>query len=228
MTRAGTRLGVFGGTFDPVHFGHLDAADAARRALRLDQVMLLPSHLPPHRETDPRATMFHRFALVALAVEGLPWCRASDLELARTGRSYTYDTLLTLHAEGWTPAQLFFIIGTDAFAEVATWRAFAQVVDGTNFAVVGRSGTTLEAALTRTPALHDRIRPAGLVHEPFERTAVYPIEAATRDISSTQIRDRLAAGHSIADLVPGPVERHIIRHGLYGAVDRLHGDTQVT
>ena len=228
MTRGATRLGVFGGTFDPVHFGHLDAAEAAYRALQLDEVIFLPAHLPPHRESDPRATMFHRFALVSLAVDPLPWCRASDLEMARTGRSYTYDTLVTLHADGWDPSQLFFIIGTDAFAEVALWRAFAQVVDGTNFAVVGRSGTTLEAAVARTPALHDRIRPLALAREPSAETAVYLVEAATRNISSTQIRSRLAAGQPIADLVPEAVERHIIRHGLYGAVDRLHGDTQVS
>ena len=228
MTRGATRLGVFGGTFDPVHFGHLDAAEAAHRALQLDEVIFLPAHLAPHRESDPRATMFHRFALVSLAVDPLPWCRASDLEMARTGRSYTYDTLVTLHADGWDPSQLFFIIGTDAFAEVALWRAFAQVVDGTNFAVVGRSGTTLEAAVARTPALHDRIRPLALAREPSAETAVYLIEAATRNISSTQIRSRLAAGQPIDDLVPEGVERHIIRHGLYGAVDRLHGDTQVS
>ncbi len=231
MSRPG-RLGVFGGTFDPVHFGHLDAAAAAHRALGLDQVLFLPSHLPPHRATDPRTTMFHRFALVALAIDGVPWCRASDLELARTGRSYTYDTLLSLHAEGWSPSQLFFIIGTDAFAEVALWRAFVQVIDGTNFAVVGRSGTTLDAALDRTPTLRARVKTAqagggdlGTRAGTAAGTGVYLIEAATRDISSTTIRDRLAEGRSIADLVPEPVERHIIKHGLYGAVDRLHGDT---
>ena len=224
MTRPG-RLGVFGGTFDPVHFGHLDAAAAAHRALGLDQVMFLPSHLPPHRTTEPRTTMFHRFALVTLAIDGVPWCRASDLELARTGRSYTYDTLLSLHARGWAPSQLFFIIGTDAFAEVALWRAFAQVVDGTNFAVVGRSGTTLESALARTPALHARVKTPQAGGETAAATGVYLIEAETRDISSTTIRERLAEGRAIADLVPEAVERHIIKHGLYGAVDRLHGDT---
>jgi len=187
--------------------------------------MFLPSHLPPHRTTDPRTTMFHRFALVTLAIDGLPWCRASDLALARSGRSYTHDTLLSLHAEGWSPSQLFFIIGTDAFAEVALWRAFAQVIDGTNFAVVGRSGTTLEDALDRTPTLHARVRTAPADGAAATGTGVYLIEAATRDISSTTIRDRVAEGRSIADLVPEPVERHIIKHGLYGAVDRLHGDT---
>jgi nicotinate-nucleotide adenylyltransferase len=221
------RLGVFGGTFDPIHVGHLDAASAARQALALDDLLFLPSHVPPHRSADPRATMFHRFAMVALATGDQPSSRASDVELRRTGTSYTYETLAALHAGGWAPSQLFFILGTDAFAEIAQWREFDRVVGGTNIAVVGRTGTSLESALARTP-LRPRVRALDQAGEPSATTGVYLIEAATRDVSSTLIRAELTAGRSIAGLVPEAVERHIIKHGLYGAVDRLHGDTQVT
>jgi len=224
MTRGRLRLGVFGGTFDPIHVGHLDAAAAARDALALDQILFIPSHLPPHRSADPRATMFHRFAMVALATVDHPASRASDVELRRTGTSYSYETLAALHADGWAPSQLFFILGADAFAEIAQWREFDRVVEGTNLAVVGRTGTSLEAALGRTP-LRPRVRPLDQAREPSATTGVYLIEAATRDVSSTQIRAELAASRSIGRLVPESVERHIIRHGLYGAVDRLHGDT---
>jgi nicotinate-nucleotide adenylyltransferase len=224
MTRGRLRLGVFGGTFDPIHVGHLDAAAAARDTLDLDETFLLPSHVPPHRSADPRATMFHRFAMVALATDSLPACRVCDLELRRTGASYTYETLAALHTDGWAPSQLFFILGADAFAEIAQWRQFDRVVEGTNLAVVGRTGTSLESALARTP-LGPRVRPLGQAPEPSAETGVYLIEATTRDVSSTQIRAELAAGRSIARLVPEAVERHIIRHGLYGAVDGLHGDT---
>lgn len=229
MTR-GNRLGLFGGTFDPIHVGHMDAADAARRALALDRVLFVPSHLPPHREADPRATMFHRFAMIALATNDEPAYETSDVEVRRAGTSYTHDTLIGLHAQGWAPSQLFFIIGTDAFAQIALWREFGRLVEGTNFAVVGRSGTTLDAALARTPALASRVRALALAQaqEPSNETAVYLIDAATRDVSSTVIRDHLSAGQPITSLVPAAVERHIIRHGLYGAVDRLHGDTQVS
>jgi nicotinate-nucleotide adenylyltransferase len=227
MTHAHLRVGVFGGTFDPIHVGHLDAASAARQALSLDDVLFLPSHVPPHRSADPRATMFHRFAMVALAIGDQPSSRASDIELRRTGTSYTFETLAALHVGGWTPSQLFFILGTDAFAEIAQWREFDRVVDGTNIAVVGRTGTSLESALARTP-LRPRVRPLDQAREPSATTGVYLIEASTRDVSSTLIRAELTAGRSIADLVPEAVERHIIKHGLYGAVDRLHGDTQVT
>lgn len=226
MTRAS--LGLFGGTFDPIHVGHLDAAAAARRTLGLDRVLFIPSHLPPHREADPRATMFHRFAMVALATNDEPAYETSDVEVGRAGTSYTHDTLLGLHARGWAPSQLFFIIGTDAFAQIALWREFGRLVEGTNFAVVGRSGTTLDAALARTPALASRVRTLRQGDEPSNETAVYLIDVATRDVSSTQIRTELAEGRSIARLVPPAVERHIIRHGLYGAVDRLHGDTKVS
>jgi nicotinate-nucleotide adenylyltransferase len=223
MNRRG-RLGLFGGTFDPVHVGHLDAAAAARAALALDRVLFIPSHVPPHRAADPRATMFHRFAMVALATDGEPAYGASDVELQRSGASYTFETLAALHEEGWTPSQLFFVIGADAFAEIAQWRQFDQVVNGTNLAVVGRTGVSLEAALDRTPSLRPQVRPIARAGEPSAGTGVYLIEAATRDVSSTSIRAALQAGQSIAHLVPEAVERHIIRHGLYGAVDHLHGE----
>ena len=135
MTR---RLGVLGGTFDPVHFGHLDAADAARSALALHDVLFVPSHDPPHRRVDPHATTFQRFALAALAINGIDGYRVSDMELLREGSSYTSDTLRALHAAGWAPSQLFFILGVDAFAEIATWHEFPAVLDGAHFAVIAR------------------------------------------------------------------------------------------
>src|SRR5262249_39122927 len=123
------RMGLIGGTFDPVHYGHLDAADAARLALGLDEVTFIPAHVPPHRSAQPRASAFHRFALLALALAGRSGYHASDLELGRQGPSFTVDTLRDLHRQGWSPAQLFFIIGADAFAEIATWHEYPAVLD---------------------------------------------------------------------------------------------------
>jgi nicotinate-nucleotide adenylyltransferase len=226
LPRAGSRgrLGLLGGTFDPVHFGHLDAAAAARAALELAEILFIPSHDPPHRPVDPHATAFQRFALVALAIDGLTGYRVSDEELRRPGNSYTSDTLRALHASGWTPLQIFFILGADAFAEIATWHEFPAVLDAANFAVIARPGTSIEAALTRTPALRSRVRPASGGAFECRNTGVFLIEAATRDVSSTMIRARLAAGQSIGDLVPSPVARHIAAHHLYGAEDGLHGN----
>ena len=220
------RLGVLGGTFDPIHVGHLDAADAAQRALRLDQILFVPSHDPPHRPLDPRASAFHRFALVALAIDGQPRYRASDVELRRHGPSYTTDTLQTLRREGWHASQLFFILGADAFAEIATWREFPAVMDTAHFVVIARPGTTLDAAAARTPQIAARLRQPdpGITEGPT--TFVFLVEARTRDVSSTMIRERLEARRPIDDLVPRAVERHIVAHRLYGAVDNLHGQEQ--
>ena len=215
------RLGVLGGTFDPIHFGHLDAADAARTSLRLEQVLFVPASDPAHREVEPQESGFHRFAMVALAISGCAAYRGSDMELRRGGNSYTADTLRALHRDGWTPSQLFFILGTDAFAEIATWREFPSVLDAAHFVVIARPGTTTESAVSRVPELRARVRPATAGGDAPDRTAIYLVEAHTRDVSSTGIRSRLAAGASIDDLVPPPVARHIVAHHLYGAGRRL-------
>jgi len=221
--QARPRLGLLGGTFDPIHFGHLDAANAAQRALGLDEIRFIPSHDPPHRPSDPRASAFHRFALVALAIEGDATYRASDLELRRNGPSYTTDTLRAVQAEGWDRSQLFFILGADAFAEIATWREFPTVLDAANFVVIARPGTSLDAAAARTPSLRARLRRAD---DAFEKqgTFVFLVEAQTRDVSSTAIRARLAAGQTIDGLVPGAVAQHIVAHELYGCPVRLKAD----
>ena len=220
------RLGVLGGTFDPVHYGHLDAAAAARSALGLTGTLFMPSHDPPHRPVDPHATAFHRFAMVALAIDGVPGYSASDEELHRQGSSYTADTFRALHAAGWTPMQIFFTLGADAFAEIATWREFPAVLDAAHFAVIARPGTSIDNALARTPTLRSRVRTSNHDMSPDGTTGIFLVEAATRDVSSTTIRARLAARRSIDDLVPPAVARHIAAHHLYGAEDGLHGDNQ--
>ena len=223
MTR---RLGVLGGTFDPVHYGHLDAAAAARTALGLTDILFMPSHVPPHRPSDPHATAFHRFAMVALAIDGVPGYGASDEELRRQGNSYTADTFRALHAAGWMPMQIFFTLGADAFAEIATWREFPAVLDAAHFAVIARPGTSIATALARTPALRSRVHPSNHDTSMDSTTGIFLVEAVTRDVSSTTIRARLAARHAIDDLVPPAVARHIAAHHLYGAEDGLHGDNQ--
>jgi len=209
------RLGLLGGTFDPIHFGHLDAAAAAQHSLGLDEIRFIPSHDPPHRPLDPRASAFHRFALVALAIEGQPSYRASDIELRRDGPSYTRDTLRALREDGWRASQIFFILGADAFAEIATWKEFPTVLDAANFVVIARPGTSLDAAAARTPSLRGRLRHADGAAVEDEGTQVFLVEAQTRDVSSTEIRARLAAGQAIDDLVPAAVARHIVAHKLY-------------
>lgn len=220
------RIGLLGGTFDPIHFGHLDAAGAAVAALALDEVWLVPSSHPPHRTGAPRAGSFHRFALVALAVDGLPRHRASDLELARERAPYTIDTLRALHEQGWAPSQLFFILGADAFAEIATWHQYPAVLDAAHFVVVARPGTAIETAASTLPRLRARIRLPGEDPPEAGSTGIFLIKARTRDVSSTTVRARLAARAAIDDLVPAAVARHIEAHHLYTPVGDLHGEDQ--
>jgi nicotinate-nucleotide adenylyltransferase len=217
------RIGVLGGTFDPVHYGHLDVAEAALTRLELDQVLFVPSHDPPHRAIGPRVSAFHRFALIALAIGAREGYCASDLELAREGPSFTVDTLRALHAEGWRPSQLFFIIGADAFAEIATWHEFPGVLDAAHFAVMTRPGVSVEAALARTPDLKSRAHRYVPHALESDATSILLVDARTRDVSSTQIRARIAADEAIDDLVPQSVARHIMANHLYSAVGELHG-----
>lgn len=220
-------LGILGGTFDPIHFGHLDAIDAARTALALDEVMLVPAHDQPLRTVEPRASVYERFALAVLAVQDRPECRVSDMELARTGRSYTEHTLRALYRAGRQPSQLFFILGSDAFAGIADWRGYPALLDLAHFVVIARPGTAMEDATRRTPELRARVSPATREQADCAgATRIFLVHADTRDVSSTAIRERLARGESIDDMVPGAVARHIHKHHLYRAVNSLHGENE--
>ena len=208
------RLGLLGGTFDPIHMGHIVAAEAVRRELHLDEVWLLPSHVPPHRP-QPAASVHHRFAMVALAIQDEPALRASALELQSPGPSYTAATLARLHAAGFEPRQLFFILGADAFAEISTWRDYPRFLDGANFAVVTRGA---KRALSHVEGLGFAARlqtPASAADTGSGSTAIYPVDSPTPDVSSTAVRERCARGLSVSGMVAPAVERHIVRHRLY-------------
>jgi nicotinate-nucleotide adenylyltransferase len=225
MTSAsGTRrIGLLGGTLDPIHCGHLDAAVAARTAFHLDSVFIVPAHVPPHR-AQPLASPFHRFAMAALAVNNVPGLLASDDELRMTGPSYTADTLDRLHAAGWAASQIFFIIGVDAFAEIAAWHRYPDVLDLASFVVVARPGHALDDVTARVPALVTRMkRPDEAASS--ERPAIFLLQAATASVSSTEVRERIARAEPIHGLVPPLVEAHIRHHHLYQTVtaDQLHG-----
>jgi nicotinate-nucleotide adenylyltransferase len=227
------RIGVLGGTFDPIHAGHLSAALQAADALALDRVLLLPTRTPPHRPVDPSASMFHRFAMAALAARSDRRLAASDVELARAGTSYTADTLRALQAGGTERWQIFFLAGADAFAEIATWREYPAVLDLAHFVVCSRAGVLATALPARLPHLAPRMIPvpsaasvpgadangprAAIVMQTPE-TRVFLLDGATPDVSSTLVRAAARAGRPLAGLVPPQVDDHIRRHGLYGAV----------
>lgn len=217
------RVGVLGGTLDPIHCGHIAAAVAARDALDLTSVLVIPSRVPPHRSIQPQASAYHRFAMAALGVSGEPRLDVSDDELMAEGPSYTADTLERLHARGLAASQIFFIIGADAFAEIATWKRYPEVLDLAHFVVVSRPGHRIEALQARLPALAARMRLAGEDGRTSAHPSIQLLQAPTPGVSSTIVRERLARGEAITGLVPPLVEAHILKHRLYRA-DELHGE----
>jgi nicotinate-nucleotide adenylyltransferase len=224
MTALG-RIGILGGTFDPFHLGHLAVAHAARSALALDEVRIIPASVPLHRPVQPRASAHHRFAMAALGIANEPALVVDDIELTAGGPSYTAATLVRLHERGLGATQLFFITGADAFAEIATWRKYPDVLDRAHFVVVSRPGrgvATLRAAL---PALVPRMRTIagdGTAALPdLSQPSILLIDAPTPDVSATMVRQRAAAGEPLTDLVPPLVADHLIRHRLYDPAPRL-------
>ncbi len=216
-------LGVLGGTFDPIHNGHLAAGWRAQAALGLAQVLVVPSRIPPHRSTG--ASPQDRLAMASLAAAQQRGWTASDIELKREGLSYTFDTLTALRAT--LTQQFFFIIGADAFAEIATWSRYPAVLDLAHFAVVARPGITLDSLQKRLPDLAERMTTPDLFTPPTYakasagkqsssvRPAIILIQAETPDLSSTTIRRRVRAGESISELVPASVASYISTHHLY-------------
>jgi nicotinate-nucleotide adenylyltransferase len=243
------RIGILGGTFDPIHTGHVALASAAQARLGLTRVIVMPSHIPPHRR-QPLASSFHRFAMVALAVVGRTGWQSSDLELQIDRPSYTTDTIQSFHDLGFSPAELFFIIGADAFAEIGTWKDYPDILERAHFAVVSRPGYPVDELPVRLPQLAARMRGGrsgktadsgtdSAVNHTFDWTPDQPsfetpviilIDAPTPDVSATAIRERCAEGAPITGMVDPHVQHHIEQHGLYtptspGRWDDAHTET---
>ena len=234
------RIGILGGTFDPIHCGHIDVGEAAHAALRFDRMFVVTSNIPPHRP-QPHASAYHRFAMTAMAVRNRPGWIADDCELRVGAPSYTSSTLQQFLGRGYAPGELYFVIGADAFADIESWYDYPSLLQQSHFAVVSRPGSPVEELPPRLPALALRMRTAGdgAGTDPVPSPSIFLITARTADVSSTAIRQRIAAGESIAGMVPPAVQQHIEQHGLYAsaaaeprasdslnsrAAGRLHGE----
>jgi nicotinate-nucleotide adenylyltransferase len=201
------RLGVFGGTFDPPHVGHLMIAERARDQLRLDRVMFIPSGNPPHKRRRQLSPAPDRVAMTRLAVRGNPAFRVSTLEVARPGSSYTVDTLRTLRARN-PGARLYLLIGEDSLNELHTWHEPESVHALATLVVAPRPG----GAAPR-PHRRDRQSSAGAAIRRGTRTVW--LDGPRLELSSSGIRARVRAGRSIRHLVPEPVERYLAARELY-------------
>lgn len=196
------RLGILGGTFNPPHLGHLVCAQEAYVQLQLDQLMLIPTHIPPHKPLDGEPGARHRLALCRAAVADDDRCFVSDLEVTRSGPSYTVDTLQALKSSA-PDTEMFFIVGGDVAAGLPQWREPERVLALATLAVAGRRGTSKASV---KEALH-QLRGG-------ERTEFFRMPRI--GFSSTMVRDRVRAGQPIKYIVPDAVADYINEHGLYG------------
>jgi nicotinate-nucleotide adenylyltransferase len=209
-----TRVGLYGGSFDPIHHGHLIVARSLAERLELDRVVLLPSARPPHKDGRTLAPPQDRADMVRLAIADEPLFEFSDFDLTRPGPTYTVDTVTHFRAVFGGQTELFWIIGADSLGELSTWRRAGDLVESCRVVTAARAGfapaDTLWIQLRRTlsDAQVDKVR-AGIVETPII------------DISATDIRARIRAGHSIRYLVPEAIAAHIDQRGLYA--DRVGG-----
>lgn len=190
------KIGVYGGTFDPPHVGHLILGEAAREQLKLDRVLFIPAG-DPWRKSDRIVTPAHRrLEMTRLAVEGNAAFEVEDYEVIREGPSYTVETLEILHEHFPHDTELVLILGEDALADVPNWRQPERLVELATLAVANRRGVTL-------PPL------------PFDRARVAPVVMPGIDVSSTELRQRASQGLSLRYQVPDAVIRYVEEHGLY-------------
>ena len=205
-----SRIGIFGGTFDPVHFGHLRSALEVRELLGLEEVRMIPGHHPPHRDT-PGASAEHRLAMLQLAVAETSGLVADDRELRRDSLSYTVDTMLEFRDEFPGKKRLLFV-GIDAFSGFKTWHRWQTILDLCDLVILARPGATLsDSAVT----LLDE-RQVDSLDEARSANGNIVVRTLTQlDISSTVVRQLFATRRDASFLLPLSVRRYIDEHGLY-------------
>jgi nicotinate-nucleotide adenylyltransferase len=199
------RLGIFGGTFDPVHDGHLLLAETCREACRLDEVWFVPAALPPHKQERRLSPAKDRIEMLRLAVAGFEAYLVSTIEIERGGVSYTVSTLEAVQALR-PEATLFFPMGADSLADLPTWREPRRICELSIPVIVRRAGSP-EPDLAALAAL--------VTPERLEEIRAWQVQMPVIELSSTDIRRRVAAGHSIRFRTPRAVEKYIETHGLY-------------
>ena len=196
----GTRLGIMGGTFDPIHYGHLFVAEEARARFALDHVLFVPNGAPPHKKEYMLTAAHDRYEMTRLATADNPAFTCTALELERPGPSYTVETLATLRAQ-YANADLFYITGIDAIADILTWRRHDEIIRMATFIAAARPGFDLKTLQDRLPAAY------------LERILL--LGTTAQGISSTEIRERTRAKLPTRYLTPDRVLDYIREHHLY-------------
>jgi nicotinate-nucleotide adenylyltransferase len=216
------RIGVYGGTFDPVHNGHFKVAEAALTAFAMDQMLFVPAFTPPHKRKRAISSPFHRLAMLALATADSPTMFVSTVELEAPSQPYTIETLGRLQAD-LDPARLFFVMGGDSFREVTSWREYEEILSAYDVIVATRPGFDWfgndDHTLRRlAPQLETRIvdlRGAFPSDEDLKSPRIFLTDYVAVDVSATGIREAVEQGRSIDEMVPPSVAAYIKKYQLY-------------
>ncbi len=211
------KLGFLGGTFDPIHLGHLRSAEEIAESIGLEKVYLIPASFPPHKTGEPVSAFRHRMAMAELAAEKSPLLDVLDLEGRRPGISYSIETLKELNAIFSEAEDIYFIVGTDAFFEIRTWKSYKGLFKYAHFVLIERPGFPLDQIPAFLKELDIGASPAGgqnIFSLPSGRY-IFLVSVTHMDISSTRIRRLRAEGKSIRFLIPESVYYYIMQEGLY-------------
>lgn len=216
------RIGILGGTFDPIHFAHLRIAQEVLESCELHKVLFIPASSPPHKSAGDTSDFHHRLAMVQTAIADNPAFEVSDIESHRPGKSFSIQTLEILRA-AHPGEEFYFIIGLDSFRDIATWRQYARLFELAHIVVAMRPGVFNGDPLNLLPvAIRDLfcydVRPKTLRHR-CGTTLIF-VEETRLDLSSTRIRQLRSQGRSIKYLLPPLVEEYIISRDLYPATER--------
>jgi len=211
------KIGILGGTFNPIHLGHLRAAEEIGEDLALDKVYLIPSGMPPHKRQAPIADFSHRFDMGRLASAISPLIDIWDIEGNRAGFSYSIETLKSFHESFGRELELFFIIGTDAFLEIGTWKDYQNLFNYASFVVIHRPGFGSKKLMEFVKSLNVGFQwnAKGKRFRHPSGTVLFEKDITLMDISASSIREKVATGQSIRFLVPEAVREYIEKTGLY-------------
>ena len=218
------RLGLLGGSFNPIHRCHLAIAQSARQRLPLDRVLFIPTGDPPHKQSSTLADARHRYQMVQLAIQHVPEFVLTDIEIRRTGKSYSIDTVRAIQQEYGSDTSLFFIIGLDAFVDLPSWKEADLLLKTCNFVVISRPSTKFldlaaipffnEVPQVTLDALDAAKQDRADVPLTNGRTLTF-LRLPPCESSASEIRARIHAGRPLANLLPAQVESYILREGLY-------------
>jgi nicotinate-nucleotide adenylyltransferase len=214
-------IGIFGGTFDPIHFGHLRMAQELGESMGLVQVRFIPAARPPHR-SEPHSTSAQRAQMVRLAIAGNALFTLDTLELERSGPSYTFDTLTALRAEVGAITPLYLLLGADAFLGLSTWYRWRELFNLAHIVVAHRPGFVLDADNPgMSPELREEWRQRYVVKpQTIPDGAILTREITALDISASAIRSLITSDNSARYLLPEAVLAYILQHKLYTATDK--------